>query len=362
MSERSESAYERAGVLPIGGSERQQQFSRLLRATFAYCGSVGRPVMDLGYFANVIDLGNGMGMAISTDGVGTKTIIAQLMERYDTIGIDCVAMNVNDLLCVGARPLALVDYIALARYDEEVMVELAKGLAEGARQAGISIPGGETAQLGDLIMGGPNERGFDLVGTCIGLVTLAHLMTGDRLAAGDAVIGLASTGVHSNGMTLARRICFSEQGWDVGRRLDELGRTLGEELLEPTAIYVQEALSLLDSGVDVKAYLNITGDGFLNLARVPAAVGFVLDALPEPPPVFPLLQRAGGISDAEMHSVFNMGVGFCAVVAEGDADLALELLKERGRGCWRIGTVVADPERRVRIPAKNLVSEGKHFR
>ncbi len=358
MSKQRDSAYAHSGVAALGGAA---EYVRLFERTFEYCGSVGRPVMGLGYFANVVDLGNGMGIAIATDGVGTKTIVAQLMGRFDTIGIDCVAMNANDLLCVGARPLAMVDYVAVAEFHADVMLEIAKGLAEGARQAGISIPGGETAQLREIIVGGPDNRGLDLVGTCIGLVTLDHLMDGSRVEPGDAVLGLASTGIHSNGLTLARRICFEQQGWKVDHHCEELGRAIGEELLEPTAIYVEDALHLLDSGIDVRAFVHITGDGFLNLARVAAPVGFLLDALPDAPAIFPLLQHAGQLSDADMHSVFNMGVGLCAVVAASDADNAIELWQEKGRECRQIGTVVDDPERRVRIPQKNLVGRGAKF-
>jgi phosphoribosylformylglycinamidine cyclo-ligase len=314
----------------------------------------GKVQLPIGYFANVIDFG-GIGLAITTDGVGSKAIIADLMKKYDTIGIDCVAMNVNDLLCVGARPVSMVDYIATEAADAAMLDGIAIGLAEGAWQAGVSITGGEISQLRDVV------KGFDLVGMAIGTVPLDRILVGRDLAPGDVVIGIASNGIHSNGMSLARRVFFEQARVGVDHVYAELGCSLGEELLRPTPIYVPEILDMLDEIGAIKALAHITGDGLLNLPRVAAEVGFVIDALPPPPPIFELIERVGGVSRAEMYEVYNMGVGFCAMVAAGDADRALGILARHGRAAAVIGHVVADAGKSVRLPRENLVGRGKKF-
>lgn len=316
---------------------------------------VGAVKLPIGYFANVVDIG-GIGVAISTDGVGSKAMIADMAHRYDTIGIDCIAMNVNDLLCVGARPVSLVDYIAVEKADAGMLDQIAIGLAEGARQAGVSITGGEISQLGEIV------RGFDLVGTAIGTVALDHILVGRDIAPGDIVIGIASSGIHSNGMTLARRALLKDGQMPLDRPFPELGCTLAEELLRPTLIYVPEILEILERVPAVKALAHITGDGLLNLPRVEAAVGFVIDDLPVPPPIFAMIERLGGISRAEMFEVYNMGVGFCVTVAPNDADAVLAILGRHGRKAAAIGHAVADADRSVHLPREGLVGRGKRFR
>lgn len=315
----------------------------------------GAVQLPIGYFANVIDIG-GIGLAITTDGVGSKAMIADMMKKYDTIGIDCIAMNVNDLLCVGARPVSLVDYIAVEKADAAMLDGIAIGLAEGARQSNISITGGEISQLRDVV------RGFDLVGAAVGTVALDRILVGRDIRAGDAVIGIASSGIHSNGMTLTRRVFFDQAGAKIDTHLPDLGCTVGEELLRPTVIYVPEILDVLDQIPSVKALMHITGDGLLNLPRVDAEIGFVIDELPEPPPLFGLIERLGGISRAEMFEVYNMGVGFCVVVAAADADRTLAILRRRNRSASVIGHAVADPTKSVQLPREKLIGAGKRFR
>jgi len=315
----------------------------------------GAVQLPIGYFANVIDIG-GIGLAITTDGVGSKAMIADMMKKYDTIGIDCIAMNVNDLLCVGARPVSLVDYIAVEKADAAMLDGIAIGLAEGARQSNISITGGEISQLRDVV------RGFDLVGTAVGTVALDRILIGRDLKPGDRVIGIASNGIHSNGMTLTRRVFFEQAGAKIDTHFAELGCTIGEELLRPTLIYVPEVLDILDEIPSVKALIHITGDGLLNLPRVDAAIGFVIDDLPPPPPLFGLIEKLGGVGRAEMFEVYNMGIGFCAVVAEDDADATLAILARHGRRASVIGYVIADPTKSVRLPREKLVGAGKRFR
>lgn len=349
------SAYGRSGVRT---TEELKDFPRMLdvlRETMSFRGSrPGAPALDFGYYANVLDLGNNLGLAISMDGVGTKIVIAELMRKFDTIGIDCVAMNVNDIICVGAEPIAMTDYVAVENADGQFLSELAIGLREGARQSGMSIPGGEIAQIRDLV------RGFDVAGTCVGLVAMDKIIRGDRVAPGDAIIGFASSGLHSNGYTLARRVLIGEHVERVFDHVAEFGRSLGEELLEPTRIYVQLALALFDA-VDVRALTHITSDGFLNLARIDAQVGFRIEALPEVPPVFGAIQRAGGLPDEEMYLVYNMGIGLCAIVSDADAARTIEIGRAQGIDAMRIGTVTGDATKRVEVLPAGLVSADGHF-
>ena len=315
----------------------------------------GAVQLPIGYFANVIDIG-GIGLAITTDGVGSKAMIADMMRKYDTIGIDCIAMNVNDLLCVGARPVSLVDYIAVEKADAAMLDGIAIGLAEGARQSNISITGGEISQLRDVV------RGFDLVGAAVGTVALDRILVGRDIRVGDAVIGIASSGIHSNGMTLTRRVFFDQAGAKIDTHFAELGCTIGEELLRPTIIYVPEIIDVLDQIPSVKALMHITGDGLLNLPRVDAEIGFVIDELPEPPPLFALIEKLGGVSRAEMFEVYNMGIGFCVVVAAAAADRTLAILRRHDRSASVIGHAVADPTKSVQLPREKLIGTGKRFR
>jgi phosphoribosylformylglycinamidine cyclo-ligase len=305
--------------------------------------------------------GFNLGIAITTDSVGTKLLVAEMMGKYDTVGIDCMAMNVNDLLCVGATPVSFVDYIAVERLEPDVLGEIGKGLFRGAELARVNIAGGEIAQLPEMIRGVEEGRGVDLAGTAIGTVPLDRVIVGQSAKPGDVVVGLASSGIHSNGLTLARRLLFQEQGLKVDSYLQELGRTVGEELLEPTRIYVPEVVEMIEAGLALKALIHMTGGGFFNLTRTEAAVGYVIHTLPDPPPVFRVLQQLGGVSDAEMFQVYNMGVGFCAVVAEPDARRVIEIADKHGSRAWQIGSVVPDAERTITIEPRRLQSREKQF-
>ena len=333
-------AYGCAGVHAEAVEEGLAGLVRHVRTTWpADDAGLGAIKVGLGYFASVVDFG-GMGVAVCTDGIGTKALIAQMTGRYDSVGIDCVAMNVNDLVCVGARPVTFVDCIAVERAEPAMLAALGAGLAEGARLAGVSIAGGEIAEMGDVIKGAVPGAGFDLAGTAVGRVDLDAVNVGAAVQPGDSILGIASSGIHSNGLTLARRVFFESAGLGPGDHADGLGETVGEALLRPTHIYVREALDLLASEVPVHALAHITGDGFLNLTRIEASVGMRLDALPAPPAVFAVLRRLGAIEDAEMYRVFNMGIGFCAIVPAAHEARALEILGACGKACRRIGTVV----------------------
>ena len=356
-SNRTADGYKESGVDVAEADRGLANIVGRITATWPAGGpaaGLGAVQLPIGYFANVIDAG-GIGLAFCTDGVGSKAIVAQMLGQYDTVGIDCVAMNVNDLICVGARPLSMVDYIAVDKADAAMLDGLAIGLAEGARQAGISISGGEISQLPDIV------RGFDLVGAAIGTVSLDRIITGRDIEPGDAVIGIASNGIHSNGFTLARRVLFDQAGLAPDHVVPALDRTLGAELLRPTHIYVPEMLEVLAHVRSVKALIHITGDGLLNLPRVAAAVGFELDNFPAPPPIFDLIEEQGGVSRAEMFEVFNMGIGFCVVVAAADAEATLAVLAAHGRQASVIGHAVADPAKSVRLPQHKLIGSGKKF-
>ena len=324
-------------------------------------GLTGAPAMGIGFFANILDLGNGLGLAISTDGVGTKILVARMMNKYDTVGIDCIAMNVNDIICVGAEPIALVDYLGIQEANAELVEQIAKGLHDGAKTARISIPGGELAQIPEMLADEFQGVAFDLVGTAIGSIQLDKVISGQGIGDHDIIIGLRSSGIHSNGLTLARKALFEMGGFGVDTFLDELGRTVGEELLEPTTIYVPPIMEMLNSDISIKALAHITGDGLMNLTRVESQVGFVIDNLPEPQPIFSLIQRCGNIQDEEMFRVFNMGIGFCIVVPEQDADKVMEIAKKHSTPSYVIGHTVADSEKTVSLTQKGLIGKDRKF-
>jgi phosphoribosylformylglycinamidine cyclo-ligase len=289
-----------------------------------------------GHYASVIEVAPGLGVALATDSVGSKVIVAQQTQRFDTIGIDCVAMNVNDLICVGARPLALLDYVAVEQADPRLLRELAVGLRLGAEAAGIEIPGGEVCQLPEVIRGYPSPHGFDLVGSAFGTVALDAIVDGRSCRPGDALVGLPSSGLHSNGLTLARRALLVDGGLSLHATPPALeGASVGDALLAPTVIYVRAILALLDSTVQVNGLAHITGGGLLNLLRLGEGVGYRITAPLAVAPIFELIAELGGVPAHEMWEVFNMGCGFCAIVAAEDADAATAIL-----GSYHPGTAV----------------------
>jgi phosphoribosylformylglycinamidine cyclo-ligase len=320
-------AYAKAGV---DQSAADSAVAGLVRALGAI--ELGRPSRQVplpGHYASVIRLDERTGIALSTDGVGTKLLVAEQLGRYDSIGIDCVAMNVNDVICVGAEPLAMLDYIAIDRAEPAVCEEVGVGLARGAELAGVEIPGGELAQLGEMV------RGVDVSGACFGTIALAEIIDGSTVQPGDPVIGLPSSGLHSNGYTLARAAL---DGLSLGEDPEgRIGRPLGDELLEPTEIYVKPVLELLRSGLEVRGLAHITSGGLGNLLRLAADVGYEIDQPLPVPPIFELIQERSGTADEEMHEVFNMGCGFCCIVAAADESAATELLRRHYPDARRIG-------------------------
>jgi phosphoribosylformylglycinamidine cyclo-ligase len=289
------------------------------------------------HYAAVLRITSDLGIALSTDGVGSKLVVAEQADRLETVGIDCIAMNVNDIVCVGAEPLAVLDYLAVEQADPSALARIAQGLKVGADAAGVEIPGGELAVIPELIRGHPSPHGFDLCASCFGTVALDAIVSGADCKAGDALIGLPSSGLHSNGYTLARRV-LEPLGLDA--KPPELqGASVADALLEPTVIYVRAALELLRSDIPVHGLAHITGGGLLNLTRLGAGIGWRVEAPLAVPPVCELIGRLGDVPRAELWEVFNMGIGFVCVVPAEQADDAVALLGAHHPGTARIGEV-----------------------
>jgi phosphoribosylformylglycinamidine cyclo-ligase len=331
-------AYAAAGVDTHQADEGVAAIVEVLRTIET--GRASRVVPLAGHYASVLRIAPNLGIALATDSVGSKVIVAEATRRFDTIGIDCVAMNVNDLVCVGAEPLAMLDYLAVEQTDPAIMRDIARGLAAGAADAGVEVPGGEVCQIPEVLRGHPSPYGFDLVGSAFGTVALDRIVNGSLIAPGDAIIGLPASGVHSNGLTLARRALLDEGGLHFDDTPDELhGQSVADVLLEPTVIYVRGALDLLHSDVAVHGLAHITGGGLTNLLRLGAGVGYEITRPLPVPPVFELIARHGRVSGPEMWEVFNMGCGFCVIVAANRAHDAAALLESRHPGTAVIGTV-----------------------
>jgi len=284
---------------------------------------IGRPLG--GHYAGMIEF-NEYVLVLCTDGVGSKVLIANTLNKWDTVGIDCIAMNVNDAICVGAEPLAFVDYLAINDPDPNITKEIGKGLEKGAALSNISIIGGETASLPELI------NGFDLAGTCLAYTKKDHIVLGDSIEPGDIIIGLESSGVHSNGFSLVRKIIerSSYSYHDIFPEKGYPGKTIGEVLLTPTHIYVKEIITLLQE-IPVHGLAHITGSGLRNLPRLKSTVKYALLDPIDPQPVFTFLQSEGNIDSFEMYKTFNMGMGFSVIVDKHDVDETIRILNQHSK-------------------------------
>ena len=285
-------------------------------------------------------------LCAGTDGVGTKLKLAFLMDRHDTVGIDCVAMCVNDIICCGAKPLVFLDYIACGKNVPEKIAQIVSGVAEGCVQAGCALTGGETAEM----PGFYPEDEYDLAGFAVGAVDKSKILDNTTVAAGDALVGIKSNGVHSNGFSLVRKVFDVEAPGVLDRYYDELGATLGEALLAPTRIYVKPVLAVMDE-LAVKSVAHITGGGFYE--NIPRALpegkrALISKRLATPLPLFDMIQRIGGISEHDMYNTFNMGTGMVLVVDKDDAQRAVEILNDHGERARVIG-YVDDGERGVEL-------------
>ncbi|MGC9516542.1 MAG: phosphoribosylformylglycinamidine cyclo-ligase [Methanomicrobiales archaeon] len=302
-------------------------------------------ITESGHFAALVRLGN-KAIAMSTDGVGSKILVAKMMEKYDTVGIDCIAMVVNDILCVGAEPIALVDYLAVEKPDPALAKQIGEGLSIGAEESEIAIIGGETASLPEIV------NDFDLAGTGIGLVDTNKIITGQNIKDGDILIGIESNGIHSNGLSLARKVFFDKANLNVKDPLPSHPNLfIGEELLKPTTIYVKPIMELLKSGLDVKGLAHITGGGFTNLRRLKKGLSFNINNLPEIKPIFKAIYSLD-VPIEEMYRVFNMGIGFVVIVSPDDSEKTLEILRKYHES-YKIGTVHENVEEKIIIKTFN---------
>jgi phosphoribosylformylglycinamidine cyclo-ligase len=325
--------YKDAGVDVKRIRSAQKSIGDIISSTHRYL-SEGRVVSGFGHYAGLIKLGKDT-YALHSDGVGTKVLVAQLMGKFDTVGIDCVAMNVNDVICVGARPVGFVDYIALRQPNEALLEEIALGLVHGAKQSGMAIVGGETAVLPDLISG-EDENAFDLAGTVLGLVRGKPIL-GSAIRQGDVIVGVESSGLHSNGYTLARKVLLGK--YSVEDTAEHIVQTVGEELLIPTRIYVKPVMDLLKKGLAVHGLAHITGGSFTKLPRLNAGVRYILDGLPAPTGIFKQIQADGRIDPLEMYRTFNMGIGFCVMCAKSAADDVIGVFEKHKIGSRLVGRV-----------------------
>jgi len=326
--------YAKAGVDISKLKKTHKSIANSLKETFSSRdGKFGKVLTEIGHYAGLIDIGDNKALALHVDGVGTKVLIAQMLNKYDTIGIDCVAMCVNDLICMGAEPVALVDYLAVEKADENIINEIMKGLIKGANEADVAIVSGETAVMKDVITG-VKGRGFDLAAMCVGVVDKDKIITGEKMKIGDIVIGLESSGIHSNGLTLARKVLSSKYY---------------RELLKPTLIYVKPILKIVNN-CEVHGLANITGGAFSKLMRIgeKAGVGFLLDNMPEIPEIFRIIQKKGNISDKEMYRTFNCGIGFCIVVPDNETEKVIDICKKYRINAKKIGKVVGEKDVKIK--------------
>ena len=292
--------YAKAGVDITKISKIHKRIETILSKTFeTRRGKLGQVLDIRQHYAGLIDIGNDYALAAHTDGVGTKVLVAEALRKYDTIGIDCIAMNVNDVICLGAEPVAIVNYLALEKPRPHLVEEVMKGLERGAREAGVAIISGETAIMPDVV------RGFDLAATVIGFVKKRRIITGEKTQPGDIILGLRSSGIHSNGLTLARKLLLTSRGTFRSAR----------ELLRPTRIYTKQVSQLFRSNLEIHGLAHITGGAYSKLKRIglKSKTGFLLNNLPEPQPIFKKIQTKGKISDREMYRTFNMGTGFLVI-------------------------------------------------
>lgn len=329
-------AYKQAGVDIAAGNEAVERMKKHVKTTF-------RPevLTDLGGFGALFGLNKDKYeepvLVSGTDGVGTKLKIAFAMDKHDTIGVDAVAMCVNDIIVQGAEPLFFLDYLACDKVIPEKIEAIIKGISDGCVQAGAALIGGETAEMPGMY----SEGEYDIAGFTVGIVDKKKIIDGSTIKPGDVVLGLASSGVHSNGFSLVRKLLLEQKGYSLHDTIDALGGRLGDTLLAPTKIYVKPVLSVLQE-VPIKGMAHITGGGFLeNIPRVlPEGVNVEIDYGSWPIlPIFELMQREGGISNNDMFRTFNMGIGMVVIVSEQDAAKAAELFEQHGEKAYTLGRV-----------------------
>ncbi|MEA2069697.1 MAG: phosphoribosylformylglycinamidine cyclo-ligase [Asgard group archaeon] len=350
---KKQTTYKESGVDILKEGEAIEEIWKLVPETFKVNPNV-KFLPALSHYGGIVDIGMANKyLVVTVDGVGSKVLIAEMLEKYDTVGIDCIAMNVNDLICVGAEPLVFVDYLAIQKPNKEMFNELTKGLVKGAVQSKMAIIGGETATLPDIIKG-KEGKGFDLAGTAIGQVDKDKVVLGNQVKKGDIVYGIESNGLHSNGFTLVRKVLLEK--YDITETIQNI--SLQEELIRPTMIYVQEILEILEKA-KVHGLANITGGAFMKLARLTRQtkkpLGILLDTLPEPLPIFKLIQEEGNISDKEMYKTFNMGVGFCIIAPESEHQKLEKICQKHQKKLYKIGSITESEKIVIHINGKEII-------
>ena len=342
--EKKKLTYADAGVDIDAGNKAVELMKDSVRATYR-----SEVIGDLGGFGGLFALNTGKYkepvLVSGTDGVGTKLKLAFMADKHDTIGQDAVAMCVNDILVQGAEPLFFLDYIAVDKVDSQKVANIVKGVANACKESGCALIGGETAEMAGFYAKGE----YDIAGFCVGVVDKSKMITGEKVKAGDVLLGLPSSGVHSNGFSLVRKICFEAMGYDMSTPIEEFGCTLGEKLLTPTRLYPKTCLPLIEK-FDIHGMVHITGGGFYdNIPRIlPADCDALVNAEAwEVPVVFKKLQEWGNVPWPEMYRTFNMGVGMVLVVDPAEADAVRAHLKEAGETFYELGSIVPGSQKTI---------------
>jgi len=323
--------YKKAGVDITKIKQSQATIGKIIKSTHKLQKKI-RIVHGFGHYAGITEIPGKILLATHTDGVGTKVLIASMMKKYDTIGIDCVAMNVNDVICIGATPISFVDYIAANKNDEGILKKIIQGIVKGAKKANVPVVGGETAIMPDVISG--TQFAFDLAGMVVGMLTKKQMILGNKIKPGDIIVGVQSNGLHSNGYSLARKILLEK--YSLQDKIKGIGK-LGNALLNPTQVYVKPVLRVLEE-CNVHGLAHITGGSFTKLLRL-KKTGFMLDEMPTPPPIFQIMENEG-IKRLEMYKTFNMGIGFCVIATKNEEKRINSIFKKFGMKSKRVGKII----------------------
>jgi len=324
--------YKKAGVDISKIKKSQAAIGKLIESTHKL-QKMAKMTHGFGHYAGIVEIPGGKLLATHTDGVGTKVVIANMMKKYDTIGIDCVAMNVNDIICIGATPISFVDYIAANKNDQQIFKKIVEGLVKGAKKSAMPIVGGETAIMPDVIEG--KGFAFDLAGMVVGLLSKKDMVLGNRIKPGDVIIGAKSSGIHSNGYSLARKALLTK--YSVRDKVKGVG-TVGDALLTPTEIYVKPVLEIIQK-CKVNGLAHITGGAFTKLLRL-KQIGYDIDSLPKIPPIMGLIEEQG-VKQDEMYKTFNMGVGFCVIASKDQATKIKTIFKKHKIASQEIGQITS---------------------
>ena len=322
--------YKKAGVDISEIKKSQRAIGKLIESTHNL-QKMAKMTHGFGHYPGIVEIPGGKLLATHTDGVGTKVIISNMLKKYDTIGIDCIAMNVNDIICIGATPISFVDYIAANKNDQKIFKQIVSGLVKGAKKSAMPIVGGETAIMSDLISG--KGVGFDLAGMVVGILSKKEMVLGDKIKPNDVIIGIQSSGLHSNGYSLARKALLSK--YSVKDNIKGVGN-LGNALLRPTEIYVKPVLEALKK-CKINGLAHITGGAFTKLLRL-KQIGYHLDNMPKTPALMQLIEDTG-VKNEEMYKTFNMGIGFCIITPEKQVKKIHKIFNKHKMKSYEIGRI-----------------------